>query len=204
MESISPGQDRLFHLIDVLHLQFDHANKFPEIQDVTALLYDIELVHDFALLVSEEEYSSFRFTRHFLYRNGRPIRQCHKARIMRISLGSPIILEIIIPSIATIMGILKILELLSNRKLKREKLELEVEKLREENEERRKQSRIRDLQIENIAEQRKAVAELRILIKRLDVSAFSLTVAQVKKLPLPKCKTQQESNSDSEGGISSS
>ncbi len=113
----------------------------PIFVDISSLLYDLELAHDLATLVAnKEDYPNYRFGRFFWYRNGRPIKDSHRIRALQISKQSPLLLEVVIPSLAALWILLQIFEKVSNWELNREKLELEVRKLRLEEQEMKGQS----------------------------------------------------------------
>ena len=79
-----------------LSLEFELKTR-PKLIDVSALLYDLELLHDFTILVSsEEDYQTYKFSRYFWYRAGRPIREEQKLRSLRISKQSPLTLELLV------------------------------------------------------------------------------------------------------------
>lgn len=102
--------------------------------DITSLFYDLELLHDLSVLVSEEEYKDFHFSQNFWHMNGRPIKDYHRLKVARIIKNSPLILEVVIPSLGAIWVLLQIIEKIRNWDLNREKLELEVKKLRRDEE----------------------------------------------------------------------
>lgn len=109
--------------------------------DISSMLYDFELAHDFAVLVENQEtYRDYKFNRFFWYRNGRPIKKEHRIRALKIVKQSPLIIEVLIPTIGAVWGVLKIIEQVSTWNLKNEKLRLEVEKLRDEKIERRQKA----------------------------------------------------------------
>ena len=58
--------------------------KRPYLLDITSLLYDFELLHDFSLILWADDYSNYKFSRFFWYRNRRPIKTSHKIRAVKI------------------------------------------------------------------------------------------------------------------------
>jgi len=110
-----------------------HEDKEPYLLDISSMLYDIELTHDFSVIIANKElYSNYHFNRYFWYRKGRPILKEHRIRALRIIKESPLILEVVIPSLGAIWILLQIFEKISNWNLNKEKLRLEVDKLRRE------------------------------------------------------------------------
>ena len=53
-----------------LKLVFSKENK-PYLLDITSLLYDFELLHDFSLILWADDYLDYKFS-NFMYRNGSP------------------------------------------------------------------------------------------------------------------------------------
>jgi hypothetical protein len=102
----------------------------PDLLDVSSLLYDLELSHDYGVILSEIEYQEYKFTRYFWYRNGRPIEKYHHIKVLRLNKKSPLELTLLISSIGALLILLKIIEKVSNWSLNREKLKCEVEKLK--------------------------------------------------------------------------
>ncbi len=100
--------------------------------DVSSLLYDFELLYDFLVLSTLEEYKEYRFSQYFWYRNGRPLEDFDRLRLVEIRKSSPLILCIGIGAFVLsqiLLPLFTIFERISDRKLNRQKLELEVEKL---------------------------------------------------------------------------
>jgi len=81
----------------LIRLTYEAVTK-PKLSDLSALLYDYELLHDYLVLSTMEEYSSYSFPRYFWYRSGRPIAIEERMQIRKIHYGSPLLL---IPVIAS-------------------------------------------------------------------------------------------------------
>jgi hypothetical protein len=143
----------------LLTLKFSEE-KLPYLLDITNLLFDIELAHDFSALLLEDAYGSYEFTRFFWYRKGKRINDRHRIRAMRIVKESPLLLEIVIPSLGALWGLIQIIEKVSNWELSRKKLELEVDKLNREKEQFRETVR------------KKYMQQLRRLDSELNVSGI--------------------------------
>jgi hypothetical protein len=109
--------------------------------DVTSLLYDIELAYDFCVLLTADEYKEYEFTRFFWFRNARPLKGEHRLRLVRIVKQSPLLLDVIVPSLGALWILLQIFEKVRNWNLAHEKLKLEVDKLRREQEKHREEVR---------------------------------------------------------------
>lgn len=110
------------------------SKKLIPLSDLSSLLYDVDLLNDCVALASIEEYHDFTFSSNFFYRNARPIKVDHKLHLDTISRNSPIIIELIVPLAAAVLGVpwllLQAFEKIRNWRLNREKLELEVQKLK--------------------------------------------------------------------------
>jgi hypothetical protein len=167
-----------------LRLEF-HEDDCPFLLDISSLLYDFELLHDFSLILCVEDYSHYGFSRFFWYRNGRPIKREHKLRAARIVKESPLTIELILASVSISSGALWILlqaiEKIQNWKLNREKLKLEVEKLRIEKEKLRSE-------LEQKAKEREAVYILDNLTERLENIPIKLANIEIK----PEEKNEKE------------
>lgn len=106
--------------------------EFPLLLDLSSFLYDLELAHDFGVIVSRTEDWPPTFNRFFWYRNGRRISTHEKIRVARIVKESPLILEVVLPSLTGLWILLQIIYKIQDRPLEREKLEREVNRLRRE------------------------------------------------------------------------
>ena len=160
----------------VLQLRFVE-DKYPLLLDVCSLMYDLVLAHDFGVILTEKEYSDYKFSQYFCYRQGRPIKPYHRIRTSRIIKESPLALEVILGSIGGIWVLLQIIAKVQNWPLNRQKLKLEVEKLQEE-----KQLRYENLEL--LAESREAVRNELNLIKRLNESPLMLEDIEIKIVEL--------------------
>ena len=147
-----------------LKLVFSEEER-PFLLDISSILYDFELLHDFSLILSAEEYSNYSFSRYFWYRNGRPIKVDHRVRAARIVKESPLTVELIIAGTTVATGALWVLlqatEKIQNWRLNREKLKLEVEKLRLDRQK-------LQLEIDQKAREREASHILNSLVARLE------------------------------------
>jgi hypothetical protein len=155
--------------------------KVPLLWDVSATLLDLELAYDFSVILTEPEYSTYKFSRFFWYRNRSRISEGYRLRATSIELHSPLLLEVVVPSIAGLAGLLQIFQAISNWPLSREKLELEVNKLRrEEAEHRLKVSTDYSAQIHKLAASRDADDFDRKISERLSRSKLQLTHVDVE------------------------
>lgn len=161
-----------------MKLVFEDIEK-PRLLDITSLLYDFELTHDLSLLLTAEEYSDYRFSRYFWFRNGRPLKSNHRLRAVRIEKLSPLTVELLVASVAVTSGALwtfaQIIEKVTNWKLNRQKLRLEVQKL--EREERRYQESSNNLREK--VEERGAAWILGSLIGRLEDNPLNLVDIEI-------------------------
>ena len=74
----------------LIKLTYEDITK-PKLGDLSALLYDYELLHDYLVLSTMEEYSLYTFPRYFWYRSGRPLDIEERMQIRAIHYGSPLI-----------------------------------------------------------------------------------------------------------------
>jgi len=152
--------------------------KRPYLLDISSLLYDFEMLHDFSLLLCIEDYSYYRFPPFFWYRKGRPIKVNHKLRAARIIKESPLTVELILSGVILLSGafwaLVQAIEKISNWKLNKEKTRLEIEKLK-------KELRKADLVIEKVrieldqkVQEREAFSIHQSLIRRLEGNPINL------------------------------
>lgn len=153
--------------------------KRPYLSDISSLLYDFELLHDFSLLLCADDYSGYKFSRFFWYRNGRPLKADHKVRTTKILKESPLIVELIIAEVAVLCGALwafvQAIEKISNRKLNKEKLILEVKKLEREIVKADLEVEKTRIELEQKVREKEALNVLRSLIRRLEDNPIELT-----------------------------
>lgn len=74
----------------LIKLTYEAVTK-PKLGDLSALLYDYELLHDYLVLSTMEGYSLYPFPRYFWYRSGRPLAIEERMQIRAIHYGSPLI-----------------------------------------------------------------------------------------------------------------
>jgi hypothetical protein len=163
-------------------LVFEEEEK-PYLLDISSLLYDFELLHDFSLLLCAEEYFEYHFSQYFWYRNGRQIKSYHKLRAARIVKQSPLTIELIMADAVAASGALwilvQIIERISNWKLDRKKLQLEIKKLQKEIEDSTEQ-RMPETNLEQKTEERGVVWILSSLIGRLESNPTKLVGIELK------------------------
>lgn len=177
--------------------------------DVSSLLYDFELLYDFLVLSNLEEYKEYRFSQYFWYRNGRPLKDFDRLRLVEIRKSSPLILGIGIGAFVLsqiLVPLLTIFERISDRKLNRQKLELEVEKLALDVEAARRQRYLtlnpqndylieeeeNNLELDPEELERIRLRTLNSLIKRLESSPIKLN--DVSITPTEDDKERDEGN----------
>ncbi len=154
-----------------IQLVFNEENT-PYLLDISSLLYDFELLHDFSLVICSEEYSDYRFSRYFWYRNGRPVKKQHRLRAARIIKESPLTIELIFAGITVFSGALWVMvqaiERIRDWNLNKEKLRREVEKLRIENQ-------LRRVELDQKIQEKKASFEIfNSLMRRLESNSINL------------------------------
>ena len=142
----------------------------PYLLDISSLLYDFELLHDFSLILYAEEYSDYRFSRFFWYRNRRPIKASHKVRAVKIIKESPLTIVIEVSAFVALCGALWALiqaaEKVRNWKLNREKLKSEIEKMK--------------IELEQKIREREASKILYSLIRRLESNPINLVDMEIQ------------------------
>lgn len=159
-----------------LKLVFNEYER-PYLSDITSLLYDFELLHDFSLLLCADDYSNYRFNRLFWYRHGRPIKMDHKIRTVKIVKSSP--LEIIVElsrifyACGAFLTLILIMGKIQSWRLSRKKLELEIEKMKLEIEKMR-------MELEQKVQEREAYKILPALIKRLESNPIKLKDMEIQ------------------------
>ena len=179
-----------------LKLEFEE-NERPYMLDITSLFYDLELLHDLSVLSAEEEYYDFRFTHNFWYRKGRPLKNYHRLTAARITKESPLVLEVVIPSLCAIWVLLQLIEKIQNWELNREKLELEVKKLRREEEEHKQ--KVMDLyadQLDSYLWERGAKEFQDRIINRLSQNPISLRDLEIERDEPKKGSEEGQTNHD--------
>jgi hypothetical protein len=153
--------------------------KRPHLLDITSLLYDFELSHDFSLLLTAEEYSDYRFSRYFWFRKGRRLRSNHMLRAVRIEKLSPLTIELLIASVAVTSGAIwtlaQLIEKVANWRLNRRKLRLEIQKLERDEERYREYSN----KLKAKAEERGAAWILGSLIGRFEENPLNLVDIEI-------------------------
>ena len=130
---------------------------------------------------TEPEYSTYKFSRFFWFRNRSRVSERYRLRATSIELHSPLHLEVVVPSIVGLVGLLQIFKTVANWSLSREKLELEVNKLRrEEAEHRLKVTAEYSAQIHDLAISRDADEVGIRITERLSRSKLQLEHIDVK------------------------
>ncbi|MDK2782044.1 MAG: hypothetical protein PWR13_1072 [Archaeoglobi archaeon] len=146
--------------------------KKPYLIDISSLLYDLELLHDFSLLIYMDEYREYKFTQYFWYRKGRPLKSKHKIRAIRIIKESPLTIELIFGGIAAFWGLVQAIERIMNWRLNRQKLKLEVEKLERE-------LKMVNIELERRLYERQAWETFNSLLRRLESNPIKLEDIEV-------------------------
>ena len=179
-----------------LKLKLTFSNdKQPYLLDISSLFYDFELLHDLLLIIYAEEYRFYKFDRWFWFRRGRPIKEEHQIKILRIQKESPLTIEIIVGIIVGLSGALWALvqtfEKISNWRLNKEKLKLEIENLKREVDLKDYERQRVGLELQEKLLGRQAQDQYNALVKRLEKSPFKL-----KDMEISGCRgnTVDESN----------
>lgn len=152
--------------------------KKPYLIDVSSLLYDFELLHDYSLLMCAEEYDNYKFSQLFWFRRGRPLRPGHKLRAARIVKESPLTVELIIAGVVASSGalwtIIQIASKIANWKLNKKKLESEIEKLKKEIRKSPSEKEKSSFDLEEIVRKRRAFGIQGRLIRRFEDNPIKL------------------------------
>lgn len=161
----------------LLRLTFKDEKK-PYLLDISSLFYDFELLHNLCLMIYLEDYRDYKFTQYFWYRKGRLLKSEHKIRAFKIVKESPLTVELIIGGIVALSGafwaIVQAIEKISNWKLNREKLKLEIEKLRRETNRPYYEEERARIELEHRLHEREALPTLLSLVRRLESNPINL------------------------------
>jgi hypothetical protein len=164
-----------------MKLVFEEIER-PFLLDITSLLYDFELSHDFSLLLTATEYSDYKFSQYFWYRNGRLLKSNHKLRAAKIVKLSPLTIELIITGVVVVSGALwvlvQVIEKVANWRLNTQKLRLEIEKLEIEIGKARKENEKQHF--EQKMEERGATWIFSSLIGRLERNPLNLVDIEIE------------------------
>ena len=192
-----------------IRLEFE-TKEWAYMLDVSSLLYDFELLHDFLVLSSIEDYSKYRFTQYFWYRDGRPLEDVDRLRVVRIVKHSPLVVEIIVGLYAAcviLLPLITIIEKIADRKLNRHKLELEVEKLEldvESARNRRKLALAEQPKLLEVIEEKPVIvvkeAETELDATRLERKKLQTQNLLIKRLDRSPIKLKDMSVTTMEGG----
>jgi hypothetical protein len=77
---------------------FGHERGQPELREVSAYLYDLNLVYEISRLATDPFYSDIGFHRYSSTRNGRPVDSSDRLRVEKLRLGSPFNASFILPA----------------------------------------------------------------------------------------------------------
>ena len=145
---MDPSDITLISPIAEIHVRAKELET-PTLFQVTNFLYDINLIYELSRLATDPRYQNFRFSRYAYFRDGRPLRDADRLRIIKLTQESP--LDLVLAGataggvvIGGIWGLVQIIEKVSNFRLNRQKLQEEVIKLRRENETANRPSHIMD------------------------------------------------------------
>ena len=67
--------------------------KRPTLLETASFLYDFNLVYELCRLSTDETYAGFHFSRYVLFRDGRPLKDRDRLRVVRLEQASPMKLE---------------------------------------------------------------------------------------------------------------
>lgn len=160
-----------------MRLEFEDEKK-PYLLDVSTLLYDFELLHDFSLLLYAEEYRDYHFSQYFWRRQGRPLKDEHRLRASKIIKESPLTVELWVGiagvSTAAFWTIVLSIEKISNWELNRKKLQLEVKKLEHETNTQFYNEQKAKVEMDNKLKGKECLNIFNSLLKRLENNSIKL------------------------------
>lgn len=153
----------------------------PLLLDISSLLYDFELLHDFFSLLHMERHKEYRFGRYFWYRNGRPLEDEDRVRVVAIVKLSPLVVDVIAGA-AALAALLVAIQATANWRLNSQKLKLEIERLqREANTNAYKEETAR-VELEKKIRERDAWSTFASLLRRLESNPMRLEDVDVEAL----------------------
>lgn len=164
-------------------LLFREQERIPLLQVVSSLLYDVELLYDFCLIIGAEEYSEYKFSQGFWYRKGRHIKDIHKLRVVRIMKESPLSVELLIAdAIGTLTALwlfIQAVEKIYNLKANRKKTDLEIEKTKLEIEKLKRETHKEPELGQKLRNQQHSLT-FRIIAKRLESNSIKLEDLEIE------------------------
>jgi hypothetical protein len=98
------------------------------LKDANALMYDLEAAHDIGVIDDQRKPDGFVLGQYFWTPNRRPIVDEKRLRVRRISLQSPLTLQVVAPYISGFLALVQVIGMVPNWGLNRRKLALDVEK----------------------------------------------------------------------------
>jgi len=164
----------------LLRFEFEE-DRYPFLLSISSLLYDLELTHDLAVLLSYHDYKHYDFSANFWYRDGRPLSPYHRLRTFGIVKQSPLTIEVVVAAVGGFWVLIQALEKVANWKLSREKLGLEIEKLKKENALKDVEILERQTELQRILDERRAHAIYERLLTRLSASPIRLIQISVRR-----------------------
>jgi len=157
-----------------LGLEF-REDKQPFLLDISSLLYDFELLHDFAVILAYKEYFDYSLSQRFFWlRKGRPIKTEHRLKSSKIIKKSPLIIELVIGAVGAIWILIQAMDKVSSWKLNRKKLRLEIEKIELEIKKLKNGEEISRITLEYEIQRREAFKTLNALVQRLNTNPIKL------------------------------
>jgi hypothetical protein len=109
---------------------------YPTLLNISSFLYDFNLIYEFARLATDPKYATYTFSRFSWNRDGRPLVEDDRLRVIALRQESPIELVAVVAavpaSVAALWGLVQIIEKITNWPLNREILRLQRDKLKNE------------------------------------------------------------------------
>ncbi|MBD3404233.1 hypothetical protein GF420_15190 [candidate division GN15 bacterium] len=140
----------------------------PLLRDITSALYGLELLHDFAILATEDTHRGYVFDDSFWSRSKRPIASEQLIRVSALAFASPLTVDMSMTTSSGITMLLAITHFIDFWPLKREKLLLEIGKLRKIEPSPHPPDRQITERLASITEQGKASRIVRGIVQGLD------------------------------------
>jgi hypothetical protein len=113
-----------------LRVVFDERVPKPSLRALSAAIFDMNLVYELGVILSDADYDNYRFSpMRFWRRDGRPIRREHLALVVQVEHRSPLSLLLLVPgAVVTASGGLwalwQLFERVIDRPLNRQLLEM--------------------------------------------------------------------------------
>jgi hypothetical protein len=120
-------------------IRVEGKDDYPRVQEVSAFLYDFNLVYEISRLAADPKYSGYRFSRSVWYRTRKPLVEQDRLHVDRFQLGSPLIFLVALAAapvaVGAVWGIVQITGKIRDWRVDREtkRVDLEIKNLHRDN-----------------------------------------------------------------------